>query len=127
LGSEFGWPEKLSTEKFIWTMVAAHRTHVNGITPPGTDLGLWINQYGKYIMNNPGGTTAFKLDPKANYTGRRINVTELGAWILNNQATLKYVRRWEDANDARIAWMLDMSAENLAELTIKETLARSLP
>jgi hypothetical protein len=108
-------------------MVAAHREYVNGVTPPGTDLGIWINQRGKYIMNDPDGTTAFKVNPKAEYTGRRINITELGAWILNNNATLKYARRWEDSNDARVAWMLDMSEENLAELTIKEMRARNLP
>ena len=127
MSSQFGWPNTLSTEKFIWTLVAAHRIYVNGRLPTGTDLGLWINQYGKYIANDPERPTSFKFDPKAKYTGRRTDVTKLGAWVLNNNATLKYVRLWENSNDARLAWILDRSAENLAELTIRENLARTLP
>jgi hypothetical protein len=49
------------------------------------------------------------------YGGRRISSQELGAWILNNNATLKYVQRWEDANETRVAWLLDRTAEKKAK------------
>jgi hypothetical protein len=99
---------------------------VNGRLPPGTDLGRWIHQYGKYI-NESGRAKTFKLDTAMVYTGRRIDATELGAWILSNNATLKYLRLWEDANDAHMTWMLDRSAENLATFKRKEAAACKLP
>jgi hypothetical protein len=72
-------------------MVAAHRTYVNTRLPPGTDLGRWIHQGGKYIMGDPERKMDFKLDTDVEYTGRRIDVTELGAWILSNNATLSWL------------------------------------
>jgi hypothetical protein len=70
---------------------------------------------------------AFKLDTDVEYTGCRIDVTELGAWILSNNATLKYVRLWEDENDALLASMMDRSAENWATYREKRTVACKLP
>jgi hypothetical protein len=70
---------------------------------------------------------AFKLDTDVEYTGRRIDVTKLGAWILSNNATLKYVRLGEDENDALLAWMMDRPAENWATYREKHTVACKLP
>jgi hypothetical protein len=123
----FGWPEQLTTDQLIWTMVAAHRTYANRRLPAGTDLGRWIHQYGGHIKRDPHKTQPFKFDHKAEYSLRRIDFTELGAWVLNNDATLKYVRLWEDANDARMAYMLDRSAQNLAMLEAKENAAFQIP
>jgi hypothetical protein len=42
-------------------------------------------------MGDPGRKMDFKLDTDVEYTGRRIDVTELGAWILSNNATLSWL------------------------------------
>jgi hypothetical protein len=123
----FGWPEQLTTDQLIWTMVAAHRTYANRRLPAGTDLGRWIHQYGGHIKRDPHKTQPFKFNHKAEYSLRRVDFTELGAWVLNNDAALKYVRLWEDANDARMAYMLDRSAQNLAMLEAKENAAFQIP
>ncbi|CAI9637655.1 unnamed protein product [Alternaria burnsii] len=131
LKKAFHFPPSLSTEKFIWTLVAAHRTYANNRLPRDTDLGRWIHQYGQYIlyyiqpdvMNKVG----FKLDTKSKYEGRRISFQELGAWILNSGASLKYVRLWEKENKALVLYWIKKTEEAWKTFSKYKEAASMLP
>ena len=131
LKRQFEFPESLSTERFIWTLVAAHRTHVNGATPKNVEFGHWVHQYGLYIKkyDSEGHERKFefKYDSTHVYSGRRITFEELGACILNSDASLKYVRLWEKANDAYVEWLFSKTDATLQAFQYRMQNARALP
>lgn len=69
----------------------------------------------------------FKYDGNLSYNGRRIQIDELGAWVLNNRGTLKYVHLWEAATEAQLNFRLGKTAAKLQILQQCVGRARALP
>jgi hypothetical protein len=73
LKQPFNFTTAATTELFIWTLVAAHRTYVNGAIPENADLGQWIHQYGERLKRDRGRIQRFLFDLTAPYNGKHVD------------------------------------------------------
>ncbi|USP74892.1 hypothetical protein yc1106_02166 [Curvularia clavata] len=124
---------EISDERFIWILVSVHRRIVNKCLQEDPNLGKWINQYGKYIelqhisKTPPSQKLPFEFIPDLDYSGARISFQKLGAWILNSDASLKYVKLWEEANEAHVAYLMEQTVDNWEKFKERMERASALP
>jgi hypothetical protein len=67
------------------------------------------------------------FDPTAPYNGKQVDSQELGAWILNSDKALKYVRLWEDSYEAHLRFSMDRTDDNWEVFRVEMMAARALP
>ncbi|KAJ4380123.1 hypothetical protein N0V86_004432 [Didymella sp. IMI 355093] len=129
---------------FLWALVSLQRRIVLGAIPDDTNLGCWLWQFGKHLVDNCIGWTdpvpaPFKFDaakdPKYNkqFQSGYLSFQTLSCLVLsprmtvNNSSTEQYAALWDQAIDAQIVYKRNQTDQNWDDFAKKMEKARHIP